>query len=63
VAICEHKRISQLSTVWAETYWVRQPDGSYEPEPAGPICISRVISEETESWKCDECGAAIAEPR
>jgi hypothetical protein len=57
---CKHLRVSQLSTVHARTYWNRGPDGGYEPEPTGPICLSKILSEETEGWLCEDCDARIA---
>jgi hypothetical protein len=56
---CQHPRVSQLSIVHARTYWNREDDGSYEPEPTGPICLSKILSEETESWRCVDCGADV----
>jgi hypothetical protein len=57
---CQHRRISQLSVVHARTYWSRGTGGSYEPEPTGPICLSEILAEETEGWRCEECGTRIA---
>jgi hypothetical protein len=57
---CEHERLKQVSTVVAETFWNRQPSGSYEPEPAGPICLSRIVEEQTESFTCEDCGEPVS---
>jgi hypothetical protein len=57
---CQHQRVSQLSVVYARTYGKRGTEGSYEPEPTGPICLSEILSEETEGWRCEDCGARVA---
>jgi hypothetical protein len=58
---CEHPSITQRSTVWAETFWLRQSGGTYEPATAGSaVALSRVLEEQTESWTCDECGASVS---
>jgi hypothetical protein len=55
---CSHDRLAQRSAVVAVTYWSRNVDGGYEPEPSGEICLSKILSEETEAWVCTECGEA-----
>jgi hypothetical protein len=57
---CTHERLSQISNVVAETFWIRQADGSYEPEPVGPICLTRIVEEQTESFTCEDCGEPIS---
>jgi hypothetical protein len=54
---CDHARLKQTSEVVAETFWTRSIAGGYDPEPAGPICLSRIVSEETLAFVCVDCGA------
>jgi hypothetical protein len=57
---CEHARLKQESAVLAETFWSRNEAGGYDPEPEGPICLSRIVSEETVDFVCVECGERVA---
>jgi hypothetical protein len=57
---CDHGRIAQRSVVHALTYWRRGASGSYHPEPAGEICLSKIVTEETEGWECADCGAEMS---
>jgi hypothetical protein len=57
---CLHARLKQTSAVVAETFWNRNDAGDYDPEPRGPICLSRIVSEETLAFRCVECDAPVA---
>jgi hypothetical protein len=54
---CAHARLKQTSALVAETFWNLNHAGGYDPEPAGPICLSRIVSEETLGFACVDCGA------
>jgi hypothetical protein len=59
---CAHSRLKQMSAVVAETFWSRNGADDYEPEPRGPICLSRIVSEETLEFVCVECGESLTPP-
>lgn len=58
---CRHENAVQISTVLAKTYWTRTDEtGVYEPDEfAGDVAIHKVVSEETESFECADCGAPL----
>jgi hypothetical protein len=58
--LCDHGRLAQRSVVHALTYWSRGAAGGYQPEPAGEICLSKILVEETEGWECLDCGAELS---
>lgn len=54
---CKHETVEQRSTIYAMTVWsYKQELDSYEPEQ---VPCSQVLSEETESWICSDCGAHV----
>jgi hypothetical protein len=58
VEACEHEEIRQISTITAETIWMRSETGTYMPDEE----INKVLGEDTELWECVSCGEEVEPP-